>query len=165
MAQSLRRNLDDTPFLVVMGFESVHQDLLVRPSKDPVVAFDARVLESVGRNWPKIASYRANPHDGALFPCESRSIKGPAKPRLIRARASLGESSPAGGEGCVPRRGGRLRWYPFTSSRHWETVRSCLGPRQSADSSSRIVFRVVQGLTQLRFVDAFEGSLEAGEFG
>ena len=42
-------------------------------------------------DWLKIAGYIANPHDGALSPCESRSIKGPARPRLIRARASLGE--------------------------------------------------------------------------
>ena len=165
MAQSLRRNLDDTPFLVVMGFESVHQDLLVRPSKDPVVAFDARVLESVGRNWPKIASYSANPHDGALFLRESRSIKGPAKPRLIRARASLGESITCGRR----RMRSSARWTAEVVSLHFVPPpgdrSSCLGPRQSADSSSRIVFRVVQDLTQLRFVDTFEGSLEAGEFG
>src|SRR5207249_9328514 len=96
MAQPLRRNLDDAAFLVVMGFKAVHQDLLVRALKDPVVAFDARALESGGRNWPKIASYSANPHDGALFLREPRSIKGPAKPRLIRARASLGESITCG---------------------------------------------------------------------
>ena len=65
--------------------------MLVRALKDLVVALDARALESVGRNWPKIASYSANPHDGALFLREPRSIKGPARPRLIRARASLGE--------------------------------------------------------------------------
>jgi len=31
----------------------------------------------------------ANPHDGSL-PCESRSIRGAAKARLIRAKASDG---------------------------------------------------------------------------
>ena len=61
-----------------------------------VDAFDARAIESGGRNWPKIASYSANPHDGALFLREPRSIKGPARPRLIRARASLGESITCG---------------------------------------------------------------------
>src|SRR5947208_16772200 len=96
MAQPLRRNLDDAAFLVVMGFKAVHQDLLVRALKDPVVAFDARALESVGRNWPKIASYRANPHDGALFLREPRSIKGPAKPRVVRAGPPWGECSPCG---------------------------------------------------------------------
>ncbi len=30
-----------------MGFQAVHQDLLVRPAKDPVVAFDACTLERV----------------------------------------------------------------------------------------------------------------------
>src|SRR5439155_7270786 len=47
MAQPLGGNLDDATLLVVVGFEPVHQDLFVRPAKDPVVALEARIPERV----------------------------------------------------------------------------------------------------------------------
>ena len=72
-----------------MGFKAVHQDLLVRALKDPVVAFDARALnpeDGTGLKLPRIARIRMT----ALFPTRIAVNQGPREAAFDSRKGILG---------------------------------------------------------------------------